>query len=274
MEIMDALISLKGGKFSYGEKPIFSELNLEVHQDEVLCILGANGCGKTTLLRCLSGSLQLNEGKVHLGDTDIHTMKIDAVAKKIGFVFQEHAAPFPFSVLEVVRMGRAPHMKLFATPSAKDTEIAEEKLNLVGMSHLRDKPYTQISGGERQLVLIARTMAQEPKIILMDEPTSHLDFRNQTIVLQMINRLAENGLAILMTSHLPDHALLFSSKVALMKEGRFVQVGKPSEVMTEDTLREIYGLDIKMVNITDPDSGDKLKIVLPRRQNKIESTNN
>jgi iron complex transport system ATP-binding protein len=256
---------MQNGDFSYGERPIFKGLNLEVYKDEVLCILGANGCGKTTLLRCLNGSMRLQQGKVHLKDADISSLKIDEVARRIGFVFQEHTAPFPFSVLEVVRMGRAPHLKLFATPSHRDTEIAQEKLELVGMLHLKDKPYTQISGGERQLVLIARTLAQEPEIILMDEPTSHLDFRNQTIILQIVNRLAEHGLGILMTSHLPDHALLYSSRVALMKNGQFVSTGKPDDVMTEHSLKEVYGIEIKMVEVTDPYSQEKVKLVLPKR---------
>ncbi len=262
---MAAYLSMQNGEFNYGENLVFSGLNLEVHKDEVLCILGANGCGKTTLLRCLNGSMRLRQGKVHLGDNDINSLKIDEVARRIGFVFQEHTAPFPFSVLEVVRMGRAPHLSLFATPSHRDTEIAEEKLNLVGMHHLKDKPYTQISGGERQLVLIARTLAQEPEIILMDEPTSHLDFRNQTIILQIVNRLAESGLGILMTSHLPDHALLYSSRVALMKDGQFISTGKPDDVMTEHSLKEVYGIEIKMVEVTDPYSLQKVKLVLPKR---------
>lgn len=262
---MGVLLRLKNGEFKYGEKVIFSGLDLEVNKAEVLCILGANGCGKTTLLRCMNGNMALNQGRVYLGAVDITSMRIDAIAKKVGFVFQEHHAPFPFSVLEVVRMGRAPHMGLFALPSHRDTEIAKEKLELVGMYHLKDKPYTQISGGERQLILIARTLAQEPEVILMDEPTSHLDFRNQTIVLQIINRLAESGLAVLMTSHLPDHALLFSSRVALMKDGNFLMVGRPADIMTEESLKEIYGIEVKIFTVNDPDGQETVKLVLPRR---------
>jgi iron complex transport system ATP-binding protein len=266
MEIMGALINLNNGEFSYDNNIVFSRLDIEVHSAEVVCILGANGCGKTTLLRCLNGNLPLKKGNIYLENADITTMRIDEVARKVGFVFQEHHAPFPFSVLEVVRMGRAPHLSLFAMPSHRDTEIAEEKLDLVGMYHLRDKPYTQISGGERQLILIARTLAQEPNVILMDEPTSHLDFRNQTIVLQIINKLAEKGLAILMTSHLPDHAMLFSSRVALMKNGNFIAAGKPADVMTEESLREIYGIGVKMVAVKESEKGGTIKLVIPTRR--------
>jgi iron complex transport system ATP-binding protein len=265
VEIVDAYLKLQNGDFSYGERPIFKGLNLEIHKAEVMCILGANGCGKTTLLRCLNGSMRLHKGTVHIDNSDIGDLNVEEIAKKIGFVFQEHTAPFPFSVLEVVRMGRAPHLKIFASPSHKDNEIALEKLELVGMLHLKDKPYTQISGGERQLVLIARTLAQEPQIILMDEPTSHLDYRNQTIILQIINRLAVNGLGVLMTSHLPDHALLYSGRVALMKNGQFISTGKPDEVMTDQSLKEVYDIDIKIIEVTDPYTHEQVKMVLPKR---------
>jgi iron complex transport system ATP-binding protein len=266
MEIMTAIVSLKDAAFSYGETEIFGGISLDVSAGEIVCILGANGCGKTTLLRCINSSLRLKKGKIYVGEDDIATLSVDKVALKIGFVFQEHSAPFPFSVLEVVRMGRAPHMKILATPSKKDTAIAEESLALVGMLHLKNKPYTQISGGERQLILIARTLAQNPEVILMDEPTSHLDFRNQTIILQMICKLAEKGIAVIMTSHLPDHALLYSSRVALMKDGGFLAVGKPDEVMTEESLKNIYGIEVKMVTVNDPNSHGTIKIVLPMKE--------
>jgi iron complex transport system ATP-binding protein len=261
-------ISLLDGSFSYGERQIFSHVNLDVSQGEVFCILGANGCGKTTLLRCLSGSLHLKHGTVRLGTQELSVMNIQDIAKAIGFIYQEHEIPFPFSVLEVVQMGRAPHLKLIESPSPKDMEIAKEALHSVDMLHLEKKPYTQISGGERQLVLIARALAQQPKIILMDEPTSHLDFKNQTTVLQIINELAKRGITVLMTSHYPDHALLFSSKVALMKDGRFIKVGIPGDVMTDQTLGDVYGMEVSMISVNDPNTGRELKLAVPRLPKK------
>ena len=263
--MMNAIIRLENGLFKYGEQTIFSDISLTVAKGEIICVLGANGCGKTTLLRCLNGTLRLKKGSVFLQEKDIHTISVIEIARKMGFVFQEHSAPFPFTVIEVVRMGRTPYLGLFSSPSANDTIIAEEALRTVGMSHLRNKPYTQISGGERQLVLIARTLTQHPEVILLDEPTSHLDFRNQTIVLQMVSRLAETGIAVIMTSHLPDHALLFSSRVVLMKDGGFLAVGKPEDVMTEESLKQIYGIEVKMVTVNDPDTHGTVKLVLPRR---------
>jgi iron complex transport system ATP-binding protein len=264
--MMRPLLKLQDGSFCYGDKDIFSGLNLAVNRGELLCVLGSNGCGKTTLLKCLTGSLKLGRGHVFLKDNDIHSMNSIEIARSMGFVFQEHSPPFPFSVMEVVQMGRAPHLRLFASPSPRDKAVAEKVLEKVGMLHLSKKPYTQISGGERQLVLIARTLAQEPEVILLDEPTSHLDFKNQTLVLRMIKKLAQNGLAVLMTSHLPDHALLFSSRVALMKSGRFLSVGKPEEVMTEESLKETYGIQVNLATVTDPGNGKTLKLVIPARE--------
>lgn len=261
---MTAAISLINGCFSYGDREIFHELNLEVSPGEILCILGANGCGKTTLLRCLGGSLTLKQGKVSLGNEDLSRMKPEAIARKVGFVFQEHETPFPYSVMEVVCMGRAPHLGLFGSPSESDRKIAETALNRVGMLHLQDKPYTQVSGGERQLVLIARTLAQQPDIIMMDEPTSHLDFKNQVTILKIVNQLARQGMAVLMTSHYPDHALLFSSRVALMKEGAFISVGDPAEAITAATLGEIYGMEVSLISAKDPGTGRDLKLCVPR----------
>lgn len=256
---MDALLTLKNGSFSYGEHEIFNRLEFSVSAGDVLCILGANGCGKTTLLRCLNGALKLKNGQVFLENHDISTMSTIDLAKNMGFVFQEHSAPFPFTVHEVVRMGRAPHLHMFAHPGLRDNLLAEQALNSVGMLHLKDKPYTQISGGERQLVLIARTLTQEPRLVLLDEPTSHLDFKNQTLVLKMVNMMAENGMTVIMTSHLPNHALQYSNKVVLMNGGRFLASGNPEETMTEQRLKETYGISVKIFNAgtTDDESGIK-----------------
>ena len=184
------------------------------------------------------------------------------IASANGFVFQEHSAPFPFKVLEVVRMGRAPHLGMFSHPGLRDNLLAEQALDMVGMLHLKDKPYTQISGGERQLVLIARTLAQETKVVLLDEPTSHLDFKNQNLVLNMVNMMAENGLTVIMTSHLPNHALQYSSKVVLMNGGKFLAIGNPDEVMTEKSLRNTYDINVKIFATNNPEDDNTYKYCL------------
>ena len=260
---MEPRIRLTGAAFRYDQRDIFTNLSLDVYPGEVLCILGPNGCGKTTLLRCLSGALKLNHGTALLDGKDIASFDVVELARKIGFLYQEHTAPFPFSVLEVVRMGRTPYLGLFGNPSARDTALAELALEKVGMLHIKSKPYTQISGGERQLILIARTLAQEPEVILLDEPTSHLDFKNQALSLQMINKLAGQGISMIMTTHNPNHALLFPDMVALMNSGRFTAIGKATEVITEESLKATYGIDVKVFSVPNPSGYGTLKFCSP-----------
>jgi iron complex transport system ATP-binding protein len=256
------LLTLKNGTFNYGERTIFSGLEFTVSRGDVICILGANGCGKTTLLRCLNGALKLKTGQVLLEGRDVTAMSAIDIARKMGFVFQEHSAPFPFTVLEVVRMGRAPYMGMFSHPGLRDNLLAEQALDMVGMLHLKDKPYTQISGGERQLVLIARTLTQEPQIVLLDEPTSHLDFKNQTLVLKMVNMMAENGMTVVMTTHLPNHAMQYSNKVILMNDGRFLASGDPEQTLTEEHLRKTYGIHVQIFTANNPKNGSETKYCL------------
>ncbi len=260
---MGLTVNISNASFGYDDHMVFKNVYLDVLPGEVLCLLGPNGCGKTTLLRCINGALKLNKGSIRMGDKEISKMTSTDIARSVGFVFQEHSAPFPYSVIDVVSMGRAPHLKLFSAPASRDLEIAYKALETVGMIHLRDKPYTQISGGERQLVLIARTIAQEPDVILLDEPTSHLDLKNQTLILRMINRLARHGLSIVMSSHLPNQALLYSSRVVLMREGGILATGNPDEVISEKNLREIYGIDVKIFTGRDRSGLEEVKFCMP-----------
>jgi iron complex transport system ATP-binding protein len=160
-------------------------------------------------------------------------------------------------------MGRAPYLSRFAAPSSADMAVAEEALTKVGMLHIKDKPYTEISGGEMQLILIARTLTQEPQVIMFDEPTSHLDFKNQALCLNIINKLAAQGISMIMTTHSPNQALMYPNTVAMMYNGKFIAIGKADEVITEDTLKVIYGIDVKVFSVPDPNSNGQLKMVSP-----------
>ncbi len=260
---MPAKLAISDAEFSYGERDIFHHLNLEVMSGEVCCILGANGCGKTTLLRCIAGTLKLQSGEIYVDGHDVYDLKINKRAGRIGIVFQEHNIAFPYNVLEVVKMGRTAHLNLFNTPSRKDTQIAEEKLAMVGMLHLKDKPYNQLSGGERQLILIARTIAQEPEVVLLDEPTSHLDFRNQVLILKIINQLVAKGLTVIMSTHLPNHAFLVSGKSAIMHNGSFIAIGDPTTVVTEENMKTAYGVDVKIRDVALDGLNDLIKVCVP-----------
>jgi len=260
---MTSRIRLTRGTFSYGEHEIFRDVDLDLAAGDVVCLLGPNGCGKTTLLHCLSGFLALDRGDVQLDGRDLRDLSETERARRLGFVFQEHSIHFSYSVSQVVQMGRAPHLGFLAVPSKEDMEIVDEALETVGIAHLRDRPYTHISGGERQLALIARALAQKPRVLLLDEPTSHLDFGNQMLILEMVSKLArEGGLAVVMTTHFPDHALLVSNRVALMKDGGFAAVGRPQEVITEANMRTLYGIDVQIIDV-DREASGRARAVVP-----------
>lgn len=263
---MTAKIVVDNISFNYGDRSIFHDLKFEVEQGDILCLLGSNGCGKTTLLRCLRGYLKYHTGNCFLDGTNIRSLKTAALSRKIGFVFQDNTAPFPYSVIEMVKMGRAPHLKLFASPTHHDTEIAERALETVGMHHLKDRKFTQISGGERQLAVIARTLAQGPDVILMDEPTSALDFKNQALVLKMINKLAKQGITIILSTHFPNHALLYSCKVAMMNKGGFIAFGPADKTLTEETLEKTYGINVRIYSADKASGKEKVRFCVPAEE--------
>ncbi len=247
---MNKMLEICNAEFSYnGKEKIFENINLSIENKDVLCILGPNGTGKSTLIKCMNGLLKLNSGNIFLNDEDIYSLNNTELAKIIGYIPQSHNSTFAFSVFDVVLMGRAPHLTVTSSPGEKDFKIADKALESLGIFHLKDKTYTEISGGERQLVLLARVLAQEPKLLLLDEPTSHLDFGNQIRTLEVINRLSKRGLSVIMTSHYPDHAFLSSNKVAIMNNGSIMAMGSPEEVITEKNMREAYGIDVKVMDV-------------------------
>jgi len=242
--VTQPLIEVRGAAFRYGEHAVFSAVDLDIFRGEVLTVLGPNGCGKSTLLRCIGGALPLARGTVRIDNVEVSSLDAGARARKIGFLFQRHSPSFPFPVLDVVTMGRTPHLGLFGVPSSKDADLAEEALARVGMRHLKDRPYTELSGGEVQLVLLARTLVQQPEVILLDEPTSHMDFKNQTLSLKAIEALAAEGVTMVMTTHDPNHAFLLPGRVLMMKPGGAILTGLASEIITDSTLTATYGIDI------------------------------
>ena len=257
------LIEIRSAGFSYGEQAVFSGVDLDVYPGEVLTILGPNGCGKSTLLRCIGGALALKQGTVRFENLDLSILDVRARARKVALLFQDHTPSFPYPVLDVVSMGRTPYLSAFGAPSAQDIAIAEEALEQVGMSHLKQRPYTELSGGERQLVLLARTLAQQPAVILLDEPTAHLDFKNQVRSLQQIGALAERGVTMIMTTHDPNQAFLFPGRAALMRPGGTLVVGPPPEVITDESLSAAYGIGVAVLSIERRDGLGELQFCTP-----------
>lgn len=241
------ILDVKQAGFRYNPvRMIFSGISFSLEEQEVLCILGPNGIGKSTLIRCLANLNPLCAGSIHLHDREIRSLNQRDVARVIGYVPQAHEIVFPFPVREFVLMGRAPHLGLFASPGREDHAKADEAIDLVGIRKIADKPVNEISGGEYQLAMIARALAQEPEVLLLDEPTSHLDFGNQIRVLEIIDRLARDGLSVIMSSHFPDHAFLTSNNVAIMQHGSFMAYGSAEEVVTEENLKATYGVDVSI----------------------------
>lgn len=238
------IVELLQVSIGYGKhQKVGSGISLQVWPQEVLCLLGPNGSGKSTLFKTLLGLLPPLAGQVSVMGKPLHTWTRQALAKHIAYVPQAHAAVFAFSVLEVVLMGRTASLGLFASPSTHDKQLACQCLEQVGMLHLLDRPYTQISGGERQLVLIARALAQQPALLVMDEPTASLDFGNQLRVLSHIQALQQQGMGILLCTHQPEHALQIADRVALFKDGSLLAVGASEQTMTATHLAALYDLD-------------------------------
>ena len=248
--LKNCLMQVSHAGFSYdGKENIFENINFSVQKGDVFCILGPNGTGKTTLIKCINGLMKLSSGEILFNNKNIYSMNKTEIAKNIGYIPQIHNSTFPFSVMDVVLMGRSPHLEMFASPGENDIKIAEESLKTLNITHMRDVPYTEISGGEQQLVFLARILTQKPSILLLDEPTSHLDFGNQMRTLNIIEKLAKSGLSIVMSSHFPDQAFISANKVALMKGKNFIDIGAPEEVINEENMEKIYDIQVKIVDI-------------------------
>lgn len=239
------ILNVNNASFSYdGITKQFEEISLSLRRGEVLSLLGRNGTGKSTLIKCILNILTLQKGEVEIDGRRVADMRPEEVARQVGYVPQAHQAVFPFSALDFVLMGRAPHISAFSVPGEEDYEKAEEAFERIGITHLREKSISEISGGESQMVMIARALAQEPSLLILDEPTSHLDVGNQMKTIATIDQLAADGIAILMCTHFPDHAFLISHSAAILNKGRLIAQGRVEDVITKENLREAYGVDI------------------------------
>lgn len=220
-------------------------ISLRARRGQLTTILGPNGSGKSTLFKCIAGLWQPEKGEIAFGEASILNYSHQERAKLISVVPQDHEPPFPYTVFDAVLMGRAAHVGMFSSPSEKDRLATERAIEDVGIGHLCDKTYTKISGGERQMVLVARALAQEAPVMLFDEPTSHLDFRNQVLVLRKVREIiAERQVTAVLTIHDPNAAMLFSDSVVLINGGRVMAQGPPREVITEESLHAVYGIEV------------------------------
>lgn len=261
-------IDLRNVSCGYGNRVIQSGISFSVKSGEICCLLGPNGVGKTTLFKTMLGFIKRISGEILLDGQDIAKMPLKKLAKNFGYVPQAQGSPFPYTVEEVVTMGRISHMGLFATPGRKDRNIANSIMENLEISYLKNKLYTEVSGGERQMTLIARALAQEPSFLVMDEPTANLDFGNQIRVLRQINRLSQEGIGIIMTTHFPDHAFQCRSKVALLQRNKPFMFGNADEIVTEENLQSAYGVSIKVADI--PVGSRKISACIPLMEEEGE----
>lgn len=231
----------------YGRKAISQGISFQLETHEILCLLGPNGSGKSTLFKTLMGLIPAHSGELHILERPAQRWSRRDFARQVGYVPQATDGVFPFTVEEIVLMGRTARMGRYSVPGRHDRDIAAQCLERLNILHLQERPYTEISGGERQLTLIARALAQEPSILIMDEPTASLDFGNQIRVLERIRQLKEQGMSILLCTHQPEHALHVADRVILFRDGRIHHIGRPQETVTAENLAWLYDLDIEQV---------------------------
>ena len=240
----------QGLSIGYSDRVVGRGLDVTLDAGEVLALLGPNGGGKTTLLKTLLGILPPKAGEVKIDGRSLRALSIRERARRIAYVPQLHTPAFAFTVESVVLMGRTAHGNLFSRPSTADREVAMRVLAQFGIDQLALRPYTMISGGERQLVLLARALAQEPQFIVLDEPTASLDFGNQGKVMREIRALAGSGHGVLFTTHDPNHALRAADRAYLLREGERVAEGRVADVLTRQQLEELYRAPVEKLTDT------------------------
>ena len=231
----------------YGRAVVFKDVSFTVPRGGLLTILGPNGAGKSTLLKCLGGLLEPRSGRALIQGDPVGVLPAAQRAQRLAFVSQSENAAFALSVEEIVLTGRAAHLGLFKRPGTKDVDLVEQALETMGIGHLAQRSFAELSGGERQLARIARALAQQSPILLLDEPTAHLDPAHQMQVLKAIFTLVAEGRTLVMTSHQPEHALVCGGSALLLSSKGAVSFGPASEVVNEGSLGRLYDIPFKLV---------------------------
>jgi ABC transporter related len=245
------------------EHLILNDISLEVNSGEIVCVLGPNGTGKTTMLRCLLGFNKPSKGKITIDGKQMHELGVKNRAKCLAYVPQYSSLSFPYTVKEVVLMGRTAYLSYGMPFSKVDYDFAIKTIDRLGISHISDSLYNELSGGQKQMVLLARALTQDAKILIMDEPTANLDYSNQVKMLETIKQLVNEGYGILMTSHFPNHAFLTESRVILMKGGKKLYDGNPDEIITTESLTNLYQTSVEVSEINIKAYEKSIKVCVP-----------
>lgn len=267
-EEKNILIRAENISLSYeGGETLLRDINFEIEPGTLYCLMGANGCGKSTLINCILGIHEPDSGQIFIGDRPVSRYRPRELARKVAFVPQAHERTFPYTVEQIVLMGRNARSGALTGPEAGDSGIVGEMLERTGIAHLAKRPYTCISGGEMQLVMLARALVQETPVIIMDEPSAHLDFRNELIFLENAARLIrEDSTSVIMATHSPNQPFFFERSGIDVKvlglSGRTLSFeGTPSEVLTESNIAEIYQVQSRLMRETAPETGEIRQIV-------------
>ncbi|MCQ2752459.1 MAG: ABC transporter ATP-binding protein [Coriobacteriales bacterium] len=252
-------IKVENLSFSYGKHEVLHELNFEIKDGMLVNVLGPNGVGKSTLFRCLLGLNKNYSGNIFINEKNLKTLNTKQKAKEIAYIPQSHQPIYDYEVLDVVLMSTTNDLPVLGTPKKEQIHRAYNALEKIGIEKLATRTYTEISGGEQQLVLIARAIAQEANTIIMDEPTSALDYGNTVRVLNAVKALAAEGMSIVQSTHQPDQAFLYSDKTLVIYDKRVRAFGTPKEVVTKDLIGDIYDIDVEVKSLYD----DKIRVCVP-----------
>lgn len=238
-----SLVHVKDLSVRYEDRSVLNRISLQIRQGELLGILGANGSGKSTLLRSMIGLMRYNQGEIYIKSKEITRYKPKELAKVIGYVPQDTSLDFDFSVRDVVMMGRHAHLSRFSAETALDQEVVNQAMQAAGVSHLAERSIAELSGGQRQLVFIAKALAQEPELLVLDEPISALDIKHQLHVLELLRSITlDRGTASVAALHDLNLAARYCDRIALLSGGQMVAVGKPDQVLTKDSIQSVYGV--------------------------------
>ncbi|MDI9571075.1 MAG: ABC transporter ATP-binding protein [Pseudomonadota bacterium] len=245
---LNPLIRLEGISFGYTQKAVLTGIDMTIGEGEVVALLGPNGCGKSTLIKIILGVLRPDRGRVFYNGEDIRRLGAKYVARQMAYVPQTHKTSFPYTVRDIVMMGRIPHKTFFFRYTKSDGEIAKKALESLSILHLADRAYTEISGGERQLALIARALAQGARTFIMDEPAGGLDYGNQLKLLDQIIRLSRDGYTFIKATHSPEHALWIADRAVMIKDGTVMAAGAAEEIINTQNLRRLYNASVNVLD--------------------------
>lgn len=253
---------VRNGCFGYKTKEILHNINFNVSDGEIMSVLGSNGVGKTTLLKCMMGLLKWNKGASYLDDKAVSQIKSRDFWQKIAYVPQAKGAAFGYSAIDMVTLGRSAHLGTFSQPKVEDRAAAEQAMEDMKIMYLRDKLCTEMSGGELQMVLIARALTISPSMLVLDEPESNLDFKNQLIILETIKELSQKrGISAIVNTHYPEHALKISDKALILNRDGTNIFGTAEDIISEENMRRSFSVQVHINSFSH--NGSRYQSVVP-----------